>query len=786
MSDQSVRFPVRSGSVAAGHFVKECVLGRPVWLAVAIWALLLCPSVAAGDLWIDLFDGQTVKGWTPRGEVELRVVDGELHLNARKNVWVVTDYEAADFVLEAEVKIPRDPAPGPGLGVNSGIGFRCSGEKGRPMGYQCEIDGSARNWTGGLHLNGDGWVNPVKSDPQSVTKLHKLAQASFRRDDWNRFRIECRGQHIRIWVNDVLTTDVHDARFQKGFFGIQHHGRGGVYRFRNIRVRPIHADDRGKREGPRGVCAAQRRGDFSSFVRDRIVPGVVLGTPPTEPSCGLLPAVRRPSVRFVDRSLLPCEGLRHSGDSWVDARSRRSRFPSAPYVALGYPLVFSSVWTRRRRTQHTARIPIGGLLWLLVWSFPSAGVRAEPQPGEAYREYTWARKGQGGFVPLLVFSPEGKRPDAKLRAPRTGTMHVDLADAAKAEVVVEHWSGHVGTSKKAIRFNGHDWIPLPLPAGTPDSAECYMAALTKTAVPVPLSHLRDGTNTFAVTCGPQICHNFHYPAFAVYGITLRVFLKTRAARPTGEIISPHPGDSLDDNPVIVVRATSPTGRMKRVDVIAEYEDFDWEGNGRYREWHYDLAFSRIRHHVGKAERCPAGETSDSHNPYGAIYRVTWNTRWVPDQSIPMRLQARVTDEAGVTYVTAPVAGLTFNRNRSVRLYKASDVPAWFSSRVGMPKYCSITLPTDVAQTATAAQLVVATHGPHDEPGEFGLNGQGLARVAPSLPGRAMKQFHRTTVPIDLLRKGFNRFHVLSRTNGHALEVLWPGPVLLVEVDGQPP
>ena len=70
--------------------------------------------------WIDLFDGKSTKGWTPRAKVEsFEAKDGQLQLSSKVNVWVVSDLKMADFEVEAEVKIPTDYA-----GFNSGLGFQ--------------------------------------------------------------------------------------------------------------------------------------------------------------------------------------------------------------------------------------------------------------------------------------------------------------------------------------------------------------------------------------------------------------------------------------------------------------------------------------------------------------------------------------------------------------------------------------------------------------------------------------------------------------------------------------
>jgi len=411
----------------------------------------------------------------------------------------------------------------------------------------------------------------------------------------------------------------------------------------------------------------------------------------------------------------------------------------------------------------TAKCLIGTVIWLCLLSVVAP---AEPQPGDVYREFTWTRIRQGKTIPQLVFSPTGTRPAENLRSPRTGNIELDLSDALRAEVVVEHWSGHVGTSKKSIRFNDRAWIELPLPANTPGVPEGFIAVLSNAVVAVPLGDLQDGLNEFALTCGPQICHNFDYPAFACYGLTVRIYLDPSEPHSTGAIVSPKSGEKIGDNPEIKVRIDNPQSETRRIDIIAEYEDYDWDGDGRFHEWQYGYEFTHMRHHVGTTDCSP--------------YRVKWNTRWIPDQDRPIRLLAHITDTLGTTYVTQIVNGVTFVRDRSVRLYKASEVPDWFSVRDGKVKHCTLDLPDNLTG-ATAARLVVATHGPHEEAGAFGVNDSELGVVPGEKPGQAHpKRFHIVEMPLDLVKQGLNRFYATAPGKGHGMEMLWPGPAILIE------
>jgi len=60
------------------------------------------------------------------------------------------------------------------------------------------------------------------------------------RHGWNRFRITCVGNKLKIEVNGVTTTDYQDDADAEGYIGLQHHGEEGqVYRFRKLRIKKI-------------------------------------------------------------------------------------------------------------------------------------------------------------------------------------------------------------------------------------------------------------------------------------------------------------------------------------------------------------------------------------------------------------------------------------------------------------------------------------------------------------------------------------------------------------------
>ncbi|MCH1507732.1 MAG: sulfatase-like hydrolase/transferase [Akkermansiaceae bacterium] len=178
--------------------------------------------------WVELFDGKSTKGWTPRAKVEqFEAKNGELYLMSKLNVWVTSDIQMSDFEAELEVMLPEYE------GFNSGLAFRCQGAKGKPRGYQIEID---RKIPGGVYGIGlGGWLGKEKG--------------VLKEGEWNHFRVMAEGERIRTWVNGKLVSDLKDGKQLKGYFGIQHHGKGGVVKFRNIRAREIAAKT-GKVERP--------------------------------------------------------------------------------------------------------------------------------------------------------------------------------------------------------------------------------------------------------------------------------------------------------------------------------------------------------------------------------------------------------------------------------------------------------------------------------------------------------------------------------------------------------
>lgn len=186
---------------------------------------------------VSLFDGKSIEGWrNPYEWGTIEVKDGEIHLTADRKFFLVTEKDYSDFVFEGEILLPEGQA-------NSGFMFRAHVKKNSVTGYQAEVDGDPkRKWSGGLYDEGrrTWFVSPKKGDAESEAAFRKRAGDTFKRNEWNTYRITCKGTSIKIEVNGVTTTEIEDSVDASGVIAIQHHGeKGQTYRFRNLKIKEL-------------------------------------------------------------------------------------------------------------------------------------------------------------------------------------------------------------------------------------------------------------------------------------------------------------------------------------------------------------------------------------------------------------------------------------------------------------------------------------------------------------------------------------------------------------------
>ncbi|MHC4352288.1 MAG: family 16 glycoside hydrolase [Planctomycetota bacterium] len=220
--------------------------------------LLLAATSAGAAQWVDLFDGKTLSGWTIHsGFAKYEVQDGTIlgtAVEGSPNSFLCTEKEYGDFILEFEVKC--DPKLNSGVQIRSQIAeketfFVFRGRNGEPAtrrvppdrvyGYQVEIASSPGN-SGGIYDEARRafFLAGVGDSPQAARAL--------KNNEWNKYRIECKGSSIKTWINGIACADLKDSMDAKGTIGLQVHGVGRDFqpyevRWRNIRIRELDPDE---------------------------------------------------------------------------------------------------------------------------------------------------------------------------------------------------------------------------------------------------------------------------------------------------------------------------------------------------------------------------------------------------------------------------------------------------------------------------------------------------------------------------------------------------------------
>ena len=197
----------------------------PLLTAALVMPLAMAiPPAQAEGLWVELFNGKNLDGWTQRnGMATYEVVDGVIvgtTAEGSPNSFLCTDKEYGDFELTFEVKVDDR--------LNSGVQIRSktfNGPKGRVNGPQVEIEASGKNGAEAGYIYGEalstGWLTP-----KDELKKHK----HFKDGEWNSYRIVAKGPRIQVWINGEKISDLTDEKryesHPEGFIGLQVHSIG--------------------------------------------------------------------------------------------------------------------------------------------------------------------------------------------------------------------------------------------------------------------------------------------------------------------------------------------------------------------------------------------------------------------------------------------------------------------------------------------------------------------------------------------------------------------------------
>ncbi len=171
-------------------------------------------SDAKGDSYsYDLFDGESLDGWTAENGCTATANDGLLLLESG-NGWLRTDHTYTDFRLELEWKALQAEA------YDAGIYIRAQPE-GSPFPKQAYQINLLQGQEGSIPRMPTA-VNPVAVDPQG---------------EWNRFEITVVGETVELVVNGKPAYSSGGLTLSRGHIGIQIEvPKGGQFLMRNLRV----------------------------------------------------------------------------------------------------------------------------------------------------------------------------------------------------------------------------------------------------------------------------------------------------------------------------------------------------------------------------------------------------------------------------------------------------------------------------------------------------------------------------------------------------------------------
>jgi hypothetical protein len=406
----------------------------------------------------------------------------------------------------------------------------------------------------------------------------------------------------------------------------------------------------------------------------------------------------------------------------------------------------------------------------------------QQREGVFWREH-WYERGLTNHNPayekrLRVNPPEislhtnyGRRVEARENGLMLIPAEEDLFRITGAELSLEIWGGHPGTANKRVTVNGRSTYAFPR-VGTEDGHCTYSYPV----FPLQRGDLVNGWNAFQLALDQGTTFWGHA---LVDNACLRVALTNGhpelAAAGLADFSARVVAAPVTAGEGWALRCELPenmSARIARVDFQAWYSGYDDNGNLRGTDWH-GFTMDRLPvAHVGSRAAAP--------------FQVAWDTAMLPAQKgVAVRAFVRFKDAPGLVYLTpaTPDLAIADRAGAAVHLYAPSDLPQSFWSRAKRLKSCAITLDVAPTQIQRAELIVISwTGGAGGVKEYFKLNGRHFPMAEGS---RHVIQFNRLPVEPSLLRHGANVMELLSDTEHHGIEIIYPGPALMVRYKTEP-
>lgn len=189
-------------------------------------------GIEAAGSFTSLFDGKSLRGWNGDQTVfrieDGAIVGGQLQEKIPHNFFLECDRPFSNFELRLQFKLK-------GKATNAGIQIRSERipDHHEMIGYQADL---GQSYWGCLY--DESRRRKVLAGPDK----QKLAEV-LKKEDWNDYRIVCRGPQIELFINGLKTVDYTEADSEiplSGRIAVQiHGGPAGEAWYRNIRIREL-------------------------------------------------------------------------------------------------------------------------------------------------------------------------------------------------------------------------------------------------------------------------------------------------------------------------------------------------------------------------------------------------------------------------------------------------------------------------------------------------------------------------------------------------------------------
>ena len=343
-------------------------------------------------------------------------------------------------------------------------------------------------------------------------------------------------------------------------------------------------------------------------------------------------------------------------------------------------------------------------------------------------------------------------------------MQDDLRQMDRATLFIEIWGGHPKTCNKRVSINGRNTYYLP-EVGTAAGRNTHQYP----ELEIDLSDLVGDWN--ALQFNGDRGHSFwgHY----IVSPELRVRLKP--SHPDLDPAWTNAVPSIVVDPAgasesLQLRLDLPEafkGRVARVEYFGRYVGYDENGNNTGKDWHGITKKFETLAHLGTAREGNFG--------------LVWDLSMLPNQ-VGMAVKAKIfmTDPDNLYYETETVENLrTPERPQDeVRLLSICDYDDSMWVRANGKQTRSFMLPIDPDRVARAQLHIVIWDGGRGEVEHpFELNGEPLDGIAED--GDHTTFYKIVEIDPKRLKRGENTISVTSDTEHHGIEVLRPGPALMI-------